>query len=437
MRSNRFIAAILAAVFMSCSVLYAAGQKKETDKEKEKAFSIIRTDSLSQILADYLQMTTSKHFEDPRIPRFLIQDRTDHFVFGVGGRVDGKFYYDLGGVDGNSLKLVSDDQEPYKNDLVNMSLASTTLQFKVLGKTKRGVIDAYITADFSGTGGTLKLGHAYVDVFGLRIGRTDSGFRDDESINLVDGDGHFSGTSRKVPQISYSRRFKNGIRLQGGVELPNSATIFFKGRGVQNPQTDVIDFKLPYPDLTVNMYYTGKKFHFYAGLLGRAVQYYYDKSYHDIDGYSGSMAYGLQLGSNFYLSKTSSQAHRIFLQGVWSDGVNDCLKILRKKGQNLVVPVEETAPYEIPKGLGGQIGYQVRWKNSTIDLQYSIVKVSGYRNARFDELFDWGHSASLNYLLKIFKYGTIGAEAVAGRSWNLGGKGSYNFRGYILMRYDF
>jgi len=437
MRSNRVIAAALAAVFMFCSVPYAAGQENKTGKEKEKAFSIIRTDSLSQILADYLQMTTSKHFEDPRIPRFLIQDRTDHFVFGVGGRVEGKFYYDIGGVDGNGFKLISDDQEPHKNDLVNMSLSSTTLQFKVLGKTKRGVIDAYITADFSGTDGTLKLGHAYVDVFGLRIGQTDSGFRDDESINLVDGGGHFSGTSRKVPQVSYSYRFKNGIRLQGGVELPNSATYLYKGRVEPLSQAIISDLKLPYPDLTVNMYYTGEKCHFYAGVLGRVLKYYCDM----FDGmkgyYSGSVAYGLQLGSNFYLAKTSAQSHRIFLQGVWSDGVNDCLKILRKKGQNLVIPVEAAAPYEIPKGLGGQIGYQVRWNNSTVNLQYSVVKVSGYKNAHFDELFDWGHSATVNYMLKFLKYGTVGAEAVAGRSWDLGGRGSYNFRGYIFIRYDF
>lgn len=435
MKNIRSAAAVLAAAFMCCFASGAAGQEKGADsgKVKDKAFFVVSSDSLSQIISDYLENTTSKHFEDPRIPRFLIQDRTDHFVFGIGGNVQGKFYYDLGGVDANGFKLISDDTSPFQNDLVNMSLASTTLQFKVLGKTKAGMIDVYITAGFTGPGGTLKLDHAYVDIFGLRIGRTDSGFRDDESINLLDGNGHFSGTARKVSQISYSRRFRNGIRLQGGVEIPNSATSFFKGRGVTLQDGVINDLKLPYPDVTANMYYTGKRFHFYAGALCRALKYYYE----DQDYYGGNMAYGLQTGSNFYIVKEPSHSHRVFLQGVWSCGVNDCIKILGNKGLNVVVPVDETKPYAIPNGLGGQIGYQFKWNNSTIDLQYSAVKVSGYGDADFGELFDWGHAATLNYMLKFLKYGTTGAELVAGRSWDRAGNGSYNLRGYLLIRYDF
>jgi len=431
--NSKPVKALLTAVCITCSFLYASGQEKGDDDKKEPLLSVVRTDSLSQIIKDYLEKTTSKHFEDPRIPRFLIQDRTDHFVFGVGGFVEARFYYDMAGEETNGLTLVPDDNSPYQNDLVNMYLKSTTLQFKVLGKTKAGVIDAFITADFSGPGGTLKLGHAYVDVFGLRIGQTDSGFRDNESINLVDGDGHFSGTSRKVPQISYSRLFNNGIRLQGGIELPNSATSFYYGRGTALPDPSINSLKLPYPDLTVNMYYTRERFHFYSGVLARSLKYYYGTQ----DYYGGHLACGLQLGSNIYIVKSQSQSHRIFLQGVWSDGVNDCIKILRNKGLNVVVPLEETSEYVIPKGLGGQIGYQVRWNDSTVDMQYSAVKVSGYENARFDELFDWGHSLSVNYLLKILRYGTVGAEAVAGRAWNLGGKGFYNVRGYLFIRYDF
>ena len=61
-------------------------QNKKEDK-KPPLIQMTYQDSLSSILKSYVEATSSKYFQDPRIPRFLMVDRNDTFVFGIGGYV--------------------------------------------------------------------------------------------------------------------------------------------------------------------------------------------------------------------------------------------------------------------------------------------------------------------------------------------------------------
>lgn len=97
----------------------------------------ILTDTLAKDWYDKMKSTMGKKFHDSDIPRFIIKDRKDKFIFGIGGRVAMNLYYSATGLDYPDMIVndisTSDDK---KNDVYNLSLASTRLFFKVMGETK-------------------------------------------------------------------------------------------------------------------------------------------------------------------------------------------------------------------------------------------------------------------------------------------------------------
>jgi len=428
--------AVFTAVFVSVTSYGQndAGKKQAPVEKDGKTLSLVRTDSLPEILQYYLNESTSKHFEDPKIPRFLIKDRTDSFVFGVGGGVDAKIFYDYDGDTGDKISFEKEDvSHDLDNDVIDFDLTATNISFKVLGKTKRGVIDAFINADFSGGGGNLKLKQAYVNVFGLRIGKTNTGFRDDESIDMVDEDAVLSNTARKVPQVSYSRKFKNGMRVQGGFEFPQSVSVTEYAK--YDSLIGISSIKTLLPDFTANWYYSRERLHLYAGAAMRYENYY---DYSNV--FRGALCYAFQLSGNWSLVKTSRPTHKLFFQGIWTRGMADCCRNVRDQGASAVVVYDEpitNSRFYVPCLWGASAGYQAKFGLNTIGLSYSVVNVYTQNSTDLGTPYSWAHAAGINYLRKVFQYGVIGCEFVAGRKYDRDGNKYTNMRGYLYLRYDF
>jgi len=390
--------------------------------------TVSKLDSLPELIQYYLTESTSKHFEDPKVPRFLLKDRTDNFVFGVGGGVEAKMYYDMQGDRGNSFSMSKGDSESkYDNDVVDFTLYSTNIVMKVLGKTNAGVVDALVSIDFGNTGGGVRLMQAYVDVFGLRIGKANSAFSDDESINLVDGFSLLSTTGRKLPQVSYSYRFNNGIRAQAGIEFPQSASIWLVGA----KDRKITPFNILLPDLTANVYYSGERIHLYGGVNSRLMNYYDDKT-----NARRFPSYAVQLSMNWSFLKTAEQTHKLFAQGIWSHGMADCCTSMRNQGLSAIVDTS-IGDYFVPNILGGSMGYQFVFGNNTIDIAGSINSASGHRGANVGEMYNWAYSGVVNYFRKFMTYGTAGVEAMVGRKYDLNANSYTNVRAYLFLRYNF
>ncbi len=426
---------VVASLVMSLpSVSFA---QNKTGK-KQSGLAIVKTDSLPELIQQYLHETSSKHFEDPRVPRFLIKDRTGNYVFGVGGSVGAKLFYDYDGYRGDAFTMNKEDvSHDNGNDVVDFDLTSTNISFKVLGLTKYGVIDAFINANFSGVDGALKIQYAYLDAFGLRVGMANTGFNDDESLDFIDADAVLSNTGgRQIPQISYSHRFKNGMRIQGGLEFPQGTTVWSFSRAYAT--SDIYPVASLVPDVTANWFYTTKQLHLYAG-VNSSFQNYYDEA----DAFRGEMIYAFQLSGNYAFYKTERQSHKIYAQGIWTHGMGDYCRVLRKKGLNAIMSADDfDKPKDqycvgVPNVLGGSVGYQAKFGLNTIDIMYSHVNVSGHEVREIPDAVDWAHSAAINYMRKIFSYGTVGAECIFGRKTDLAGKTYTNIRSYVYLRYDF
>lgn len=396
---------------------------------QKSGITVAQTDSLPELIQYYLEETTSKHFEDPKVPRFLLKDRTDSFVFGVGGAIDARVFYDGKGNDGNVFSLSKEDESSkYDNDALNATLFPTNLVFKVLGKTKPGVIDGLINVDFGNSGHGARLLQAYIDLFGLRIGKANNGFRDDESIDVVDGNGILSHNPGKVFQVSYSYRFKNGLRAQVGFEFPQNTSVWLKSL---DNTTSITKIKDLYPDLTANVFYNGKRIHLYGGVIGKRMNYY------DINQQAHfSPAYAFQAGMNWAFVKRPDQTHKLYAQAIYGHGMANCCTSMRDMGLSAVYD-QKTEGLIVPNTTGGYLGYQAIFGNNTIDLVASVASVTGHQEANIGDMYNWAYSGVLNYFRKIITYGKIGVEVMAARRYDLNGKTHTNLRTYLYLRYNF
>ena len=161
-----FAVAAMLLLFVTC------GRETAFAKGDSAAFSVVKYDTLSYVIKSYIEESSSKYFQDPTIPRFLIKDRTDSFIFGVGGYVAALGYYDNNNLAGPYFMVSS---IPVGNKRLNpnyfdLNMSQTRLSFKVIGITKRGVVNAYIETDFAGSNYAMRLRHAYLEFMGIKIG---------------------------------------------------------------------------------------------------------------------------------------------------------------------------------------------------------------------------------------------------------------------------
>lgn len=402
-------------------------------EKKESALSVVSSDSLNVFIKNYLEQTTGRRFEDPEIPRFLIRDRGDMFVFGVGGYVAAEMIYDYGGNSDACFVPVDPTLTAHSNDVLGIDMSASRFFFKVLGNTKKGIIAAYIEGGFSEVGYKFALLKAYVDVLGLRVGLSNTAFSDDQEIPLLCGGMAISSNARAVPMIAYSYLFKSGIRLQTGFEFPQSTTIYSSEN--QTDERKVITVKMPHPDYTLSAYYDHKKLHLFAGGYLRLMQFFDN---YDTQKFIYKPGFAFNVSGNYKFGSSDNFSQKVFLQAQYESMMADCFSNLADKGLSAIMPNRlGWSSYDFTQGVGGQIGYQINFGYNSFNLQSSVNKIFGHQNSGFDNLYDMGITASVNYLRSFFKYGTIGAEFEYGRNYLVGGNILSDFRAAVLLRYDF
>src|SRR5574344_905322 len=74
-----------------CLTLMAAPWQKLGAQDRAR---IMETDTVTHSLIKQLRETTSEVFHDPAPPRFVMMDKSEKFLFGMGGYVSCYTYYD-------------------------------------------------------------------------------------------------------------------------------------------------------------------------------------------------------------------------------------------------------------------------------------------------------------------------------------------------------
>jgi len=419
--------------FITVSVILMLSCFNINARDNGNALSVISPDSLNVLLKSYLEMTSGKRFEDPKIPRFLISDRNDVFVFGIGGYVGAKMMYDYNGNGNAGFKPVDLNTSTRSNDVVNLDMTSSRFFFKVLGNTKKGIAEAYIEAAFNGNNKTLSLKKAYVNMLGFRVGISLTAFTDNQTIPVISDGGTISFNDRNVPMVAYSYLFKNGIRLQGGFEFPQSTTIYTSSD--EGEGREVVTVGMPLSDLSLGAYYDKDRLHLHAGGIMRTLTYYDSM---DTERFKNRIGCGFQLSGNYEFGSVNNCSHKLFVQAQYADKMPDCFSNIEKEGLTAILPFRSGAKaYDFTGAFGGQIGYRFACGPNSVNVQGSANTVFGHENSGCPELYKKGFVGTANYMRSFWKYGTIGGEVVFGRNYSVGGTVYSDFRIVALLRYDF
>lgn len=428
---NRLLLPVIILVFLPLAVF----SQSKRDSVAANKFSVVRTDSISTTLAGYLDETTSKHFQDPSLPRFLIKDHTDTFVFGLGGYVSAMGYYNYGNIR-NPSYVVNQIEVPtnyYSADLFDLYMGQTRLFFKLLGKTRHGLINAYIETDFLNDGQIMRLRHAYIEMFGIKVGKSWTTYRDDETPTTIDPEGPVSLSGRRVPLVAYTYQFKNNLKLSMAAEFSQrtTATMPNKDEGGHH----VYSVLQSYPDFPISLSYTNDRFHIFGGVMGRITKF---TEYEDW--FSPRLFYSAQVSGNVSFYKTANQNHKFYFHAIYADGMTDCLQDMDGIGLNIIVDRDRNSGlFSVPIATGYHIGYQAQWgKGNQINVVFSQAMILNHNESYgYNDLYKKGSYLAVNYLRTILTYGIVGVEFLGGRRENLDGVKGYDFRFNLLLRYDF
>lgn len=419
------------------SNISAFSQEKKKTKKKEKTLSVSYasgTDSILDLptfLSEYLEHTTSRHFQDPSIPRFLIKDRKGNFAFGVGGYIGAIGYYDYDNTSPPNFNVnaIRVPNRGSHNDVMNLDMGSSRLFLKLIGKTKMGMISAYIETSFDNENHYLKLRHAYVEMLGFKVGLSHTTFTDSESPNIIDNGGLVSATDRRLSQIRYSYRFNEEMTLAAALEFSQSTSSSIPRVGdLEN--VDVSDVPQRFPDLPITFTLDKDRYHLFAGVNTRVM-----KDSEHYEKFKRQFGYALQLAGNVDIYKGDTFTHKIFAQGIYTHGMEDCIQDLDGLGMNIVVD-KSFDDFYLMQAYGAYLGYQMLWKKNQINATYSMTGVI-FPPDMSANLYKNGQFLAVNYVRDLFNHARMGLEGVCGRRTNLSGEFGMDFRINLLLRYDF
>ncbi len=419
---------------IGCLLLLFAMQESMLAQDRTHApaakSGVVETDSLPDNLRQLLLVTTSPLFQDPNAPRFVMVDRSGQYLFGIGGYVSANMFYDFNRMRelGFTVNDIPMDDSPYlRSQYLGMDMSQSRLFFRLLGDLSIGRVNAYLETDFSGASGALLLKHAYISIRHLTLGKTYSYFSDQVAPATIDPEGPVSSTVRMVPLLGYRYVFGGHYLLAASLEFTSSTMATYYQPESGQVVTEMVSQR--FPDLPLSFSYTGHNWHVFFAWNNRVV------THPTWDDFRMRYAYAVQLNARYQFSTSERSRHRFYAQGVYADGMGDCILDLDGEGMNLWVRPDFSRVNIIP-AYGVMAGYEFSYGKHTASFLYSRTQVLG--NYDFaDALYRSGEYASATYVCDVIENAVVGIEGIWGRRTLMDGRRGNDVRINLLLRYDF
>lgn len=288
-------------------------------------------DKLKIDYREVFERTMPQGIQESQAPRFVIVGSQKKFLVGIGGYVEARGSYDLGGIVSNSEFVTYDIPmtETYATrQQAQVDVSSSRLFLKVLGNTRRlGLVEGYVETDFYGDNNTLRLRKAYVSFKGFTIGQTVSTFTDLTACpTTVDTQGPNSYTYLRNVMIRYHLNMGSHWSMAVAVEkTPFSATY----------GSDAAVIPQRVPDLPLYFQYAWGEYgsHIRATGVGRYLQYHNSVR----DDNQGKFGWGAQLSGNI----NAGNKVCFFMQGTYGEGIASYIQDLEGAGLDMVSNVAE------------------------------------------------------------------------------------------------
>ncbi|HPJ82282.1 MAG: hypothetical protein KBC07_02850 [Bacteroidales bacterium] len=396
-----------------CLILTTAPLQKLEAQERAR---IMETDTVTHSLIKQLRETTSEVFHDPAPPRFVMMDKSEKFLFGMGGYVSCNTYYDGTGFLSRELAtvLIPTEASPLRSGRFNIDASGARIFFKLIGDTRLGKLQAYIEGGFSAQGNTFSLNHAYVEIRHLLVGQTWSNIMDLKAAPAtVDGAGPGGMNGLRQPQFRYGWRFSNGVNCFASLEDPEVTMLSDLLTGVE----DVHIMGQRFPDVIVSLGYERARWHLrLAGVLR-----FLEKQ----------RGYGMAFSGHANLT-----LHDVLIfQVTGGAGIGHYIQDLGGMGYD--VYINSKGLFDKFRVLGYYAAYEHHWSDKCFSgLVYSQTYVMPFEGAPG---FVYHHTnyAAINTFREFYEHGQFGIEAIFGNRINLDGSLGYTWRLNCMVRYNF
>ncbi len=369
----------------------------------------------------------SPHFQDPKVPRFLLYDQKRKFALGIGGFVRMTASYDFNGISDN-IDFVPYDipvpNNPAEHNQFQMDASTSRIFFELVGSNRLlGDFNVYIESDFRGLNKNFKLRQAYISFRGFLFGRSWSTYSDVASVPpTIDNAGPNANTSEQNVQIRYTYEPNEHWQMALAAEYPRLSATY-------NVYNEPIPQRVP--DIPLYVQYVWKnKSHLRATGLLRTL------SYRNLNTEENKnlLGWGIQLSGVY---NTCPQVS-LYYQGMFGKGITRYINDLSGDGLDMVPRSDDSGQMQLLPTFSFLAGIRYNFNDSWFaSASYSQVRLydkngyyqpDGYKYARYivGNLF-WDMTEDCR----------LGLEYLYGRRKNMDLKTGHANRIQFMAQYNF
>lgn len=372
-------------------------------------------------------------FQQSHIPNFIITTPNNRFMLGLGGYVNFRTAYDMGGAVQNLDFVTYDIPVPFSKltqQKLTMSSSTSRLFFKAIANTERlGRIVTYIETDFRGTPtGNLRLRLAYISVGGWLFGQNVTTFCDlNASPTTIDFQGPNAYNLNFNTMLRYSHTFGENWSVAAAFEMPQLSATFEAHSPLQ-----VVAQRCP--DLPAYVQYawksTGGTSHLRATGVVRSLVCYDNETNKSVY----KAAWGAQLSGSIWIAPRL----RSFFNGVYGRGITPYIQDLTSRGYDLVpVPDNIAKMQTLPMwGWFAALQYNVT-SNAFVSGGYSHVKIDSRNDYHPSTMYDYAEYIFGNVFCNITPSCRVAVEYLFGRRKDYSGERGNANRVQAMIQYNF
>lgn len=380
---------------------------------------------------DIYAKTVEKGFQQSGVPNFIISDRSNKAVFGIGGFVSFRTAYDWSNVIQNRDFVTYDIpmiKTPSNKQRFLMDASTSRLFFKTIVNTKAlGPIETYIETDFRGGDNVLRLREAYVSFKGLTFGQRATTFVDlDAAPNTIDFQGPNAYTYNRNLMIRYHLNIGKNWEFAVAAEMP--------GISATTPGTAAYVIPQRVPDFPMYFQYNWNKgrSHLRASGIIRTMNYYDDISLST----QTKAGWGAMLSGNIALCPAAN----FFGQVVYGEGIENYIQDLNGNGYDLVPNPGRLGRLQTLPAMGWLAGLQVNFtKNWQMNAAYSQVSVWDKNDyfAQAPDTYRLSQYVVGNLFYNISPAFSVGAEYLYGTRQNANHDRAHANRAQMMVQFNF
>ncbi len=380
---------------------------------------------------DIYANTVKEGFQQSGVPNFIISDRANKAVFGIGGFVSFRTAYDWSNVIQNKDFVTYDIpmvKTPTNKQRLRMDASTSRLFFKTIVNTKAlGQIETYIETDFRGGDNVLRLREAYVSFKGLTFGQTATTFADLQAApNTIDFQGPNAYTYNRNLMIRYHLNISPSWEFAIAAEMP--------GVSATTPTQAAYVIPQRVPDIPLYFQYNWNqgRSHLRASGLLRTMNYYDNIGQHT----QTKLGWGAMLSGNIALSKAAN----FFGQIVYGEGVENYIQDLNGNGYDLVTDPNRPGRLQTLPAMGWLAGVQLNFsENWQMNAAYSQVSVWDKNNyfAQAPDTYRLSQYIVGNLFYNISPAFNVGVEYLYGTRKNVNHEKGHANRAQMRVQFNF